>query len=218
MTEPVVHLFYLGVDQEKLESFYQAGVYNLTTSYEEEEGTLAMYASNFRNSPTEFIVFEVYADERAYHIHQNSIQYQNYIKEVGNYLTKRKSYEVGPLFLKEKLSSGIRLDSGQCFLKFAQIEVKDGEQKIFETSVIDNMRKSMKEEVGVLAMYALKDNQNLKRYYFFEVYADAKAYEVHLETEHFLTYISETKDLLIDKKLSDLENSIAVTRGNLVFT
>ncbi len=48
MSKPVVHLFHLGVDEKNRDSFYQVGMENFQTSYEEEAGTLAMYASSLR--------------------------------------------------------------------------------------------------------------------------------------------------------------------------
>ncbi|BAQ24480.1 putative quinol monooxygenase [Streptococcus troglodytae] len=218
MKKPVVHLFHLGVDQANLATFHQAGVHNLTTSYQKEAGTLAMYASSLKDNPTEFIVFEVYADEEAYQIHRNSSQYQAYIRQVGAQLTKRDAYETHAMFLKEKLPSGQWIGSQYYFLKFAQIEVKEDAQTAFEKSVLTNMRVSMAEEAGILAMYALKDSKNPNTYYFYEVYESAAAYALHRETAHFQTYIAETNDLLLNKRLLDLENDIAVTKGGLAYS
>ncbi|EHJ52133.1 putative quinol monooxygenase [Streptococcus macacae] len=218
MKKPVVHLFHLGVNPVDLETFHQAGVHNLTTSYQKEAGTLAMYASSLKDIPTEFIVFEVYADEAAYQTHRNSPQYQAYVQQVGSQLTKREAYEATPIFLEEKLPSGQWIGPQYYFLKFAQIEVKETAQAAFEKSVLTNMQISLKEEAGVLAMYALKDHQNPQIWYFYEVYANAAAYAAHGRTKHFQTYLAETKDLLISKTLLDLENDTAVTKGQLAFS
>lgn len=80
------------------------------------------------------------------------------------------------------------------------------------------MRTSLKEEKGVLAMYAVKDRQQPNRYYFYEVYASAKAYEDHRLRPHFKRYLSETQDLVEEKILQDLENSIAISKGQLAFS
>ncbi|HEM3635748.1 TPA: antibiotic biosynthesis monooxygenase [Streptococcus suis] len=218
MSTPVVHLFQLGVDERNRDSFYQVGVKNFQTSYEEEAGTLAMYASSLKENPLEYKVFEVYADEVAYQSHRTSLHYQSYVEQVGSKLTKREVYEVEALFLEEKLPSGVWLGAEKYFLKFAQIQVEAGSEKAFERSVLLNMQTSIKEEVGVLAMYAVKDSQQSNRYYFYEVYASAKAYEDHRLTLHFQRYISETQDLVEEKILQDLENSIAISKGQLAFS
>ena len=67
-------------------------------------------------------------------------------------------------------------------------------------------------------MYAVKDCQQSNRYYFYEVYESAKAYEDHRLSSHFKRYISETQDLVKEKILLDLENCIAISKGNLAFS
>ncbi|MGU8014579.1 putative quinol monooxygenase [Streptococcus suis] len=218
MSKPVVHLFHLGIDKKNRDTFYQVGVENFQTSYKEEGGTLAMYASSLKENPLEYKVFEVYADEAAYQSHRNSPHFKAYVEQVGSKLTKREVYEVEALFLEEKLLSGVWLGPEYHFLKFAQVQVEAGSEKAFERSVLLNMQTSIKEEAGVLAMYAVKDSQQSNRYYFYEVYASEKAYEDHRLTPHFQRYISETQDLVEEKILQDLENGIAISRGQLAFS
>lgn len=218
MSKPVVHLFHLGIDEKNRDSFYQVGVENFQTSYEEEAGTLAMYASSLRENPLEYKVFEVYADEAAYQSHRNSPHYQAYVEQVGSQLTKREVFEVEALFLEEKLPSGVWRGPEHHFLKFAQVQVEAGSEKAFESSVLLNMQTSIKEEGSVLAMYAVKDSQHPNLYYFYEVYASAEAYEDHLLSPHFKRYLSETQDLVEEKILLDLENSIAISKGEIAFS
>ncbi|HEM3072701.1 putative quinol monooxygenase [Streptococcus suis] len=218
MSKPVVHLFHLGVDEKNRDSFYQVGMENFQTSYKEEAGTLAMYASSLRENQLEYKVFEIYADKAAYQTHVNSPHFKVYVDQVGSKLTKREVFEVEALFLEEKLPSGVWLGPEHHFLKFAQVQVREGSQEAFENSVLINMQTSIKEEVGVLAMYAVKDSQQSNRYYFYEVYASAKAYEDHRLTPHFQRYISETQDLVEEKNLQDLENSMAISKGQLAFS
>ena len=54
--KPVAHLFKLEVSNHDIEVFHQAGVNNLSTSYQNEDGTLAMYASKITENPNQFIV------------------------------------------------------------------------------------------------------------------------------------------------------------------
>lgn len=217
MTKPIVHLFKLGIEASNEHILHNAGVHNLTTSYENETGTLAMYSSRLKGNPGEFIVLEVYEDTEAYQTHIHSSQYQYFVDQVGNYLTKRNQYEVEPLFLKEKLSSQQCVELNQYLLKFAQIEVEEDQQAIFEESVLANMKASMREEEGVLAIYALRDVNQPYKYYFYEVYQNEQAYESHCETAHFKKYIQQTKDILNEKELYNLENDVFVTQGSLRF-
>lgn len=218
MNKPVVHLFHLGVDEENNDTFFRVGTYNFTTSYETEVGTLAMYAGVIKNNPLEYMVLEVYADERAYQIHKRSPQFQAYVEQLGSKLTKREVYEVEAVFLEEKLTEGVWLGEKHHYLKFACIQVKDGHQEDFEKSVLGNMQISLRDETGFLAMYALRDRKNHAIYYFYELYASADAYEYHRASKHFQRYLAETQDIMVEKILLDLENSIAISRGQVTFS
>ncbi|MFS1663525.1 putative quinol monooxygenase [Streptococcus sp. zg-JUN1979] len=215
---PIVHLFRLGVDETAKERFYQVGETNLRRSYADELGTLAMYVARVSQEPTDNIVFEVYQDTEAYELHRQSPQYKYYVQEVAHQLTKREVYEVEALFLSEKLPAGVWLGAGHYALKSAQIDVKKGQEDAFEESVLTNMKTSMSQEEGVLAMYATQDKTKAGRYYFVEVYEDALAYKRHRQTKHFATYLTATKDMLEDKQLLDLDNIVAISRGGLAFT
>ena len=81
-----------------------------------------------------------------------------------------------------------------------------------------NMKASMANEEGVLAMYALQDKQNKYQWYFYEVYNNDDAYTTHCNTSHFKTYINETTDMLKEKLLLDLKNDVMVTQGQLRFS
>ena len=48
-------------------------------------------------------------------------------------------------------------------------------------------------EVGVLTLYAVYEKNNPTHVTVFEIYADTNAYNLHLKTEHFLKYKTETK-------------------------
>lgn len=215
--KPVVHLFHLGVSLENRSVFHEAGVFNLIRSQKNEPETLAMYASQVKNSPTEFIVFEVYANEEAYQTHRDSPQYQAYVEKVGSKLTKRESFEVEPVFMQERIGPGEWVGEEYFYLKFAQVETKVGSEKAFETSVLTSMKTSLAVEEGLLAMYAMRECESPNRWYFYEVYANERAYQLHRETSHFKTYLAETEALLLDKQLEDLVNDVAVTKGSLNF-
>lgn len=217
MEKPVAHLFKLEVSNHDIEVFHQAGVNNLSTSYQNEDGTLAMYASKITENPNQFIVFEVYKDEYAYQQHLNSSQYQEFTNQVGTKLTQQKAFEVEPIFLKEKLASSKWIGAEHFCLKFAQILVKENEELNFKESVLKNMKASIIAEDDVLAMYALQDRNNSQRFYFYEVYNDEKAYNIHCNTSHFKTYINEIEGALVNKVLVDLQNDVMVTKGSLTY-
>ncbi|KXT74437.1 hypothetical protein STRDD10_00896 [Streptococcus sp. DD10] len=215
--KPIVHLFHLSVAPADVHDFHEAGVYNLMTSQRQETGTLAMYASRFKDFSTEFIVFEVYADEVSYQTHRASPQFQYYVDKVGGKLLRKDSFEVEAVFLEEKLSTGEWLGKEEFCLKFAKVETTKEGIVGFTKSVLENMKTSLAVEDGVLAMYAMREVKKPTCWYFYEIYASEEAYQRHRQTPHFQTYLIETEELLVEKQLHDLLNDIAVTKGKNKF-
>lgn len=215
MTTPIIHLFCLTVADGNQSRFQAIGLKNLTTSQEQEPGTLAMYASPIKGQETVSYVFEVYRSEEDYQIHRASPQYRYFVTEAGPLMTERQAYDVQPIFLQEKLPAGQWTQPNDFYLKFAQLEVKEEGIGDFQAIVTEEMVASMEKETGVLAMYAMADTQKSNHFYFFEVYADEAAYLNHRETPHFKDYIEGTADLVCDKQLYDLYNGTAISQGEL---
>ncbi|MBJ6745866.1 antibiotic biosynthesis monooxygenase [Streptococcus sp. 121] len=210
-----VNLFSIATDQEHQALLHEVGVYNLETSHRVEPGTLAMFVAERKEQPGSYVVCEVYQDSDHYEIHRASEQFMRYSQEAGPYLTERRAIPVEPIFLREKLPSEIWIGAGHLELKFAQVEVTEAGASAFEKSVLKNMKTSLQEEEGVLAMYAVKDREQPQVWYFFEVYASPEAYQAHRQTEHFQTYLAETQDLVVDKQLIDLINDASMSQGKL---
>lgn len=210
-----VNLFQIGVPAEDQALLHEVGVYNLETSHRIEPGTLAMFVAERADQPASYIVFEVYEGEEAYATHRASEQYQNYVAKAGPKLSERKAYQVTPVFLEEKLASNSWVGPDHHYLKFGQVETSPDDQGAFEQSVLKNMKTSLQEEEGVLAMYAVRDREQSQIWYFFEVYASPEAYQAHRQTEHFQTYLAETQDLVVDKQLMDLINDASMSQGKL---
>ena len=85
----------------------------------------------------------------------------------------------------------------------------------FRDAVFTNMRASVAEEPGVLAMYAVTLADDPTTWYFWEVYASEESYAAHRETAHFKTYIAATADLVSDKELTPLVPDTLVNQGGL---
>lgn len=65
----------------------------------------------------------------------------------------------------------------------------------------NNIRQSVENEDGVLAMYVLADDKNANKIYVFEAYANQSAYEAHINSAHFKEWQSKTKHMMSDKKM-----------------
>lgn len=210
-----VNLFHIVVNPEDKPLLHEVGEYNIVTSHRKEPGTLAMFVAERKDKEGSYIVFEIYENDYTYAVHRASEQYNNYLTKVGSRLIERAAFQVTPFFLKEKLASNIWVGLEYHYLKFAHVETSPEGQDSFEKSVLANMETSLAQEEGVLAMYAVRDNEDTNHWYFFEVYADEAAYQIHRDTAHFQTYLEETKDIVVDKELLDLANDTSMTQGRL---
>jgi quinol monooxygenase YgiN len=65
------------------------------------------------------------------------------------------------------------------------------------------MDASVRGEPGVLALYAVADNDAPSRLRFFEIYADEAAYNAHLESPHFRKYRLTTESMVRSRVLTD---------------
>ncbi|MCD8338836.1 MAG: flavin reductase [Burkholderiales bacterium] len=63
--------------------------------------------------------------------------------------------------------------------------------------------KSLRTEPGVLTMYAVQEKENPNIVTILEIYASRKAYESHIQTEHFQKYKKGTVHMVKDLKLVD---------------
>ena len=69
MTQPIFRLFKLGLDLNYQDDYDKVGYTNLTTSIQQESGTLAMFVNHVSGHKEQQVVVEVYTDETAYQEH-----------------------------------------------------------------------------------------------------------------------------------------------------
>lgn len=212
---PITRLFRLVADPAHLDSFASVGAQNLTTSIDTEPGTLSMSATHLPDDPSVNYVFEVYADQAAYEVHAASPQFKAYVDMAAGVLTDRAVYPCTPQLLVEK-PEGLRVTSAaDAAPRLARVVVPTEHDAAFREAVFANMRASVAEEPGVLAMYAVTLTDDPATWYFWEVYASEEAYAAHRETTHFKAYIAATGDLVSDKELTPLVSDTLVSQGAL---
>ncbi|RUT48943.1 putative quinol monooxygenase [Campylobacter fetus] len=97
------------------------------------------------------------------------------------------------------------IDKSSLSVRSAYIEIMPEKLDEFLQSVKTGMKTSVQSEDGVLALYAVSDKNDPTKITFFEIYKDEAAYASHIGSEHFKRYISQTKDLVTTKVLSQVE-------------
>ncbi|KGQ70888.1 antibiotic biosynthesis monooxygenase [Chelonobacter oris] len=212
---PIFNLFELGVQPaEKTEQYHAVGLHNITTSLAEESGTLAMYSAAQKDNPNLVYMFEIYADDAAYQTHIQSPQYRAFLQASPSILTDhKKRILLEPQFLADKKIE----QRAETINNLVIVEVKPEFNDAFKALVLPEMAQSIKVESGVLAMYAATEKDQPNRWYFYEIYADEHAYQLHRRTPHFQEYLTKSAEMLQDKQAVPITPNLLRNKGGLNF-
>ncbi len=81
-------------------------------------------------------------------------------------------------------------------VRIAKLQIDSMQLEAYKTALKIHAETAVKEEPGVLNLYAVYEKNNPTHVTVFEIYADADAYKAHLLTPHFLKYKTGTKDMV----------------------
>jgi quinol monooxygenase YgiN len=96
------------------------------------------------------------------------------------------------------------------YVQVAQIEIDPGQLENYRAAVIEQIEAAIREEPGVLVLYAVSDRDNPAHVTVFEIYKDSAAYKAHLESAHFKKYKVVTETMV---KLLTLVRSTPIMLG-----
>jgi quinol monooxygenase YgiN len=216
--QPIVRLFELHADPGRQEAFDAAGRRNLDASLQTEPGVLAMHAVTDRQRPGVAYVFEIYADADALKTHLATAHYADFLRATQPLITDKTLTETTPVFLAEKPDRLSVMQRGNTpEVRMVDVTVKPADIPAFTRIVTAEMRESMRIEPGVLAMYAVTRQDHPEQWIFFEIYADAAAYDMHRQTPHFKDYLQRTAEMLVDKGHSEVSTIALKSRGDMLF-
>ena len=99
------------------------------------------------------------------------------------------------------------------YVRVAEIEIDPAQLESYKAAVKEEIDASVRVEPGVLALYAVAEKDNPARIRVFEMYANAGAYEAHLETPRFKKYKATTQDMVKSLKLVETIPIMLGARG-----
>ena len=85
------------------------------------------------------------------------------------------------------------------FAIFATINIKPGLADEFAQAGLADAQGAVRDEPGCFRFDILRDAENPNRFYLYEVYRDAAAFEAHQETPHFKTWLSTAREMFDGK-------------------
>ena len=87
------------------------------------------------------------------------------------------------------------------YVQEAEIEIDPAQLESYKAAVAEHIETAMRVESGIIALYAVSENDNPTRVRVFEIYRDQDAYRSHLETAHFKTYKATVEKMVRSLKL-----------------
>lgn len=81
-------------------------------------------------------------------------------------------------------------------VRLAELHIDPSQLEEFKAALRDEIEASIRLEPGVLTLYALSVKGDPAQIRIFEMYADAAAYEAHLQTPHFKKYKTGTQGMV----------------------
>jgi quinol monooxygenase YgiN len=89
------------------------------------------------------------------------------------------------------------------YVRIAELEIDPAQIDNFKAAIKESVETSVRVEPGVLVLYAVSEKDNPARFRVFEIYADAEAYKMHLETPHFRKFRVTTETMVKSRILLD---------------
>ena len=89
------------------------------------------------------------------------------------------------------------------YVRLAELEIDPARLDSFKVAATEQIEAAVRLEPGVLALYAVYVKDDPSQVRVFEMYADADAYQAHLQTPHFRKFADATRDIVKSRKLMD---------------
>jgi quinol monooxygenase YgiN len=81
-------------------------------------------------------------------------------------------------------------------VRIAKLQIDSAQLENYKAALKEHAETAVREEPGVLTLYAVYEKNNPTQVIVFEIYADQEAYKAHLQTPHFIKYKTGTKDMV----------------------
>jgi len=90
-------------------------------------------------------------------------------------------------------------------VRIAKLQIDPAQLENYKAALKEHAETAVRVEPGVITLYAVAEKNSPTHITVFEIYANAEAYQAHLQTAHFKKYKSTTKDMVKSLELVDVE-------------
>ena len=208
---PTLNVYDFEVKKDKEASYKSITEDYVNKTMGTEQGVLGLFvATDERDKITSFVI-EIYNDYLAFSNHtknQASRDFKAVIPQIAE--GNLNSTEVDIQIAKDKKVE----QNENTFTVYTVIDVKPENNKEF-TEIIKNIAETTFNEEGALLVYLGTDRRNPSKWCLFEVYKDIDSYLNHRSAKYFKDYITQTKDMIVDKKRAELQVLKLENKGSL---
>jgi quinol monooxygenase YgiN len=93
------------------------------------------------------------------------------------------------------------LEPSMAYVRWSELEIDREQLARFEMLANENIQQTRRTEPGVIAFYSRAERDRPNRLRVLEIYADARAYQAHLQSPHFQVFRTATSQMVTDRKL-----------------
>lgn len=90
------------------------------------------------------------------------------------------------------------------YMRIARIVVDSAQLETYKVALKEGITTAVRTEPGVLSLTAVYEKDHPTHVTVFEIYADEKAYQSHIQTEHFLKYKATVQHMVKALELVDV--------------
>ena len=208
---PTLNVYDFEVKKDKEASYKTVTEDYVNKTMGTEQGVLGLFATTDERDKTISFVVEIYNDYLAFSNHtknQASKDFKTVILQIAE--GNLNSTEIDVQIAKDKKIE----QNDNTFAVYTVIDVKPENNKEF-TEIIKNRVEATFNENGTLLIYVGTDRRNPNKWCLFEVYKDIDSYLNHRSAKYFKDYITQTKDMIVDKKRAELQVLKLENKGSL---
>jgi quinol monooxygenase YgiN len=219
---PLFRLFKLEITAAERENFAAVGTQNLTTSIQNEPGTLAMYTSHVDSAGLHNRVIEVYRDDASYDIHAQSPQFAAFRTVAKRAVTQQTVVNLTPKLLLEQPRPLYRSPANEAFIQLMELTVQPGQTAAYQAVVVPYLQAAMADEPGLqvsaVGQVVGQVVDAPDQWVIFTVYQDLTAFKAHCQTVGFKQYQAAAQPLIQTADATVLTGDTLVNHGGLAFT
>ena len=117
-------------------------------------------------------------------------------------MNARQFLVLGASMVAAALASGaVVTQADEQYVQVAEIEVDPVQIDAYRAAMQEQIDAAIRNEPGVLVLYAVSEKHNPTHVKVFEVYRDRSAYEAHLGSDHFKKYKTSVDKMVKSLKL-----------------